>query len=493
MDIASGLGSQNSIEYLVQQYMLFEQRPKDDLLAKQDELYDRKKALSDLDSKLSSLLTVSERFTDPITDYFASKAGSSSDSDLLEVSTTSTAQMGSHSIKVLQLAASDTRVSQQYNDTDTSFSTILTDQTFSIEVGHPTEADADNRISLDITVDAAVFAQDNASALLDIADAINSQMFTSVSDETIRGNEIIRASVVNEESGKSRLVLRGENSGYTYRMDFTDSADNLLQALEINAAVQSSGTTGGYITDVGTGDTDSALNSQFVMDGLTYFRDSNTVTDALTGVTLKFQDTFATAETVTVTANTEKVKEEVEGFITAYNEALDYLKVTTQIDQNNYSRGVLSDDVAYRGILFDLRNLSISTVSSVSNPDYSILHKIGIETDSDGKLSIGDAEKFTEALEADSNYVADLFNSTDGLATKMETYLENYVKTGGTITNSKKNVENELITISDRIIQVNDTLASREEQLRQQFTEIQEMMYQLTSQQSFLSSFGVGG
>jgi len=40
---------------------------------------------------------------------------------------------------------------------------------------------------------------------------------------------------------------------------------------------------------------------------------------------------------------------------------------------------------------------------------------------------------------------------------------------------------------------MDDLLANREEQLRQQFTDIQEMMYRLSSQQSFLSSFTVGG
>ena len=60
-------------------------------------------------------------------------------------------------------------------------------------------------------------------------------------------------------------------------MVMTDSANSLLSTLEISNSVQSSGTSGGYITDVGTSASDSLLNSKLLVDGLTFYRDSNTI------------------------------------------------------------------------------------------------------------------------------------------------------------------------------------------------------------------------
>lgn len=489
MDISSLLGSQNSIEYLVEQYMRYESRPKNDLLDRQSELNSRKTVLSDLDSKLSALQSKAERLSDPITDYFATRSSSESDSDILTSTAGATASLGNHAITIDRLAISDTRVSQQYTDTDTSFSGFTVDQTFEIEVGSPTDLDANNRTSISITVTAADLALDNDEALIEIADAINSAMYTAVTNETIGSEEQIRASVVTEETGKSRIVLRSESSGYTYRMDFTDSADSLLSTLGVSDAVASTGTAGGYITEVGTSATTSMLNSKFNIDGLDFYRDSNNVTDALTGVTLKLLDTAASTQTVTVVADTEGVKGEVNAFLDSYNEAMTYLRENTQIDPSTYKRGALADDITYRGIVYDLRNYTLNEVTGVANSDYSRLFNIGIEADSDGMLSIADSDKFVEAIETNSNYVAELFNASDGLATQLDSYLENYVKTGGSIDSSKNNIDDQLTTLVDRISLMDDILYRREDQLRQEFTSLQEMMYKLQNQQSFLGSF----
>jgi flagellar hook-associated protein 2 len=225
------------------------------------------------------------------------------------------------------------------------------------------------------------------------------------------------------------------------------------------------------------------------IDGLDFYRNSNNVTDALTGVTLKLLDVTTTEQTISVTADTEGVKEEVNGFLDAYNESMEYLRSNTQMDPDTFERGVLSDDVTYRAIVYDLRNFTMNQVTGVANPDYSRLFNIGIEADSTGKLSLADADKFTTALETNSDYVAQIFNASDGLATRLDEYLENYIKTGGSIDRSKNNIEDQLTSLQDRIGFMDDLLFRRENQLRDEFTSLQEMMYTLSNQQSFLSSF----
>lgn len=491
LDALSGSSNQSSIDRYVELAMQQASRPKNDLITRRAELNSKKSVLSKLDSKLSALNTIAEKFNDPITDYFSSKSAESSDTDKFTVSSGDNASAGNHSISVERLAKSDTRVSQQMTSSDTSFGAFTTDQTFSIEIGNPTEDDELNRTTLDITINAETFAKSNDDALADIAERINDAMYRAVSDESIANDERIHASVVTESSGNSRLVLRSANSGYKYRMDFTDSTDGLLSFLEVNNTVQSSGTSGGYITEVGTDSTNSMLNSKFTIDGLDFYRDSNSVSDAIKGLTLGLKDTFSTNETITVNSDEESVKEEVESFITAYNESLDFLKTNTQMDPDTYKEGALSNDLTYRNIYSSLRNIISSKVDTATNSDYSRLFHIGIEIDDAGKLSIGDDEKFSQALAANPDNIADIFRSDNGLANQIHNYLDNYIKTGGTIDASKKNIDSNIVSINDRISFMNDSLAAKEQQLRDEFSQMQSMMNQLNSQRDFLNSFSM--
>lgn len=489
LDLSSIYSTQSDIDFYVEQVMRSESKPRKQLTDRQAELNERKSVLSDLDSKLSSLNSKVERFTDPIVNYFAAKTASSSDSEKFNLSATSSAVMGTHSLTVQRLAASDTRVSQQYTDTDSDFTTFTTDQVFSIELAHPTDDDESNRETIDVTIAAATFSQTNDEVLQDIAEAINDAINAAILDETLDNDEGVHATVVTESTGKSRLVLRSEQSGYTYRMDFTDSDNGLLSALEVNNGVQSSGTSGGYITDPGTSATDSQLNAQFTLDGLDFYRDSNSVTDAITGVTINLLDTFTSDETITISSDVEAVKEEVNGFLDAYNEVLKFLEKNTEIDPDTYKSGILSSDIIYRNITNDLRNIISSTVANVDNSNYSKLYNIGIEPDDNGKLSIEDADKFEAALKANPDYVSDIFNVSDGIATQLEDYLDTYIKTGGTIDNSKRNIEDNLINLNDRIDLMDEILARREEQLRNEFSKLQELMTTLSNQQNYFNMF----
>lgn len=479
----------NTIDMYVQQAMRAERKPRENLVERKKELNSRKDVLSDLDSKLSSLNTKLETLNDPVIDNFAVKNATSSDSEKLTLSATSSASIGTHSIAVERLAKSDTRVSQQYSDANSDFSGITTDQTFTIEVGSPTESDQNNRESIEITISADTFSKTNDEVLAEIADKINSAMYSAVTDETIKNDEVVNASVVTETTGKSRLVFRSANSGYKYRMNFSDSSDGLLSSLEINNNVKSSGTAGGYIIDPGTSATDSMLNSKFTIDGLDFYRDSNNVSDAINGVTINLLDTFSSQETINVSTDTDSVKSDVEAFINKYNEALDFLNKNTTVDSETYESGPLANDYTYRGIRTDFRNIIAGTVDSVNNPDYNKLFNIGIEPDENGKLSLEDSEKFEEALEANPGNVANIFTSSDGIATRLEDYLDNYIKTGGSIDRSKKNIESNLVSLNDRIEMWDDMLSQRENQLREKYSKIQEMLTELNNQQSFYNSF----
>lgn len=486
MDLSSIFNQRDSVNFLVEQTLALEGRPRDVLIERKDMLGKRKSVLSDLDAKLSALQNRAKRLNDAFFDYFGQKKAVTSNAEVLTASAGTSAATGTHAITVERLASTDTRVSQQYSDIGTDFTAYVTDQTFSIEVASPTDDDPNNRVSIDVTVGASVFALTNDEVLQGIADAINDAMTAGVTDETISNDERVQASVVTEENGVSRLVLRSGKSGYTNRLDF--GVSGLLDDLQVNAASQSSGTAGGYITEVGSSASTSMLNAKFQLDGLTFYRDSNNVTGAIEGVTLQLLDDSNTAEDITVNADVAAVKEEVKGFLEAYNEALKFLRDNTRTNTANGNRATLVDDYAYKDMINTMRGYVSDVVGGTLTDRYDQLFDLGIEADSLGFLSIKDAEKFAEALETNSQYVADVFTKETGFASRIETYIDNFVKAGGTISNSKQNLDNEMIALEDRISFQNELLSRRETQLREEMSQLQGLMISFANQQSYFAS-----
>ncbi|MCK4577869.1 MAG: flagellar filament capping protein FliD [Candidatus Marinimicrobia bacterium] len=472
----SGISNGLDIEGLVTQYRSIERTSRQSLEANLTRLESRDSALSTLDSKLSALYTVTDRFTDTLTDVFASKEGSTSDADLITATADSDAQLGSHSLDVNRLASADVRVSSQYVSTDSDFTGLLTDQSFDIIVAHPTDADPNNTFAVTVTVSAATFALTNEEVFDGIADTINAAVSFAISNGDLDATERVTAAAVSEETGATRLLLRSGKSGESNALQFTDT-NGLLNTLKVTRNNTATGSLGGYITAA------ADLDAEFVMDGLTFLRDSNVVSDVLTGVTLELHGTTTTTESFSVEANTETVQTEIEDFINAYNETVNYL--ATQTGSGSDFRG----DSTYSLIGYELRSIIYSQVTGASSSDYDRLHKIGISVNNDGTLTLEDASLFTTALTTDESFVSELFTASDGIAARIKDYAHNYTRANGLISNSRQALDISINYQTDRMDDFDDRLDRKVERFRMQLIRLQTVLTQVQSQSAFLSSF----
>ena len=485
VDITSAFSNNSSIQRLVDLYLQRDRAPRNAKASERSSIQEKKTKLSQLQSKLSSLVTKSDVLADTVFDAFSAKKASSSDSEKLSASAGSTSLAGNHSFTVSRLATSHTIVSKQYNSAGTTLSsTISSDQSFSIGVGHPTNDDSANRVNISVTVSASNF--DNTSdetALTAIANAINTAMTSAVVNDTIESDEIVNASVVSEQNGKSRLVLTSAKTGYTYRQNFTDTS-GLLSSLGVSTSTQSSGVNGGYITS------EDNLNSLFTMDGLSFSRDSNKVSDALTGVTFNLLQTFSSAETLTVVKDVESVKSSVNEFISKYNDTIKFLRENGRLDPDTKVRGVLANDSLYSGLASRMQQITTKNLTGTTSSVYKSLSSIGITADSSGMLSISDATKFESALNSSTTNVSDVFNnSTDGVAAQLETLLESFTSASGSISASQQRLDDNILQINDQINRYDERLERRRIQLTNEFAKMQELMASLARQQSFMGQF----
>jgi len=486
-----------SYKQLIDSIITSEQQPKLRMEQKKSDLKVYKGVLTDLDTKLSGLEGALDTFTSATSNPFEARTATTADITAFSVSAGEDAALGTHTLQVDRLAQTDTRVSQQYTADESGTDTLRSyfdsngAQTFEISVASPTDSDPNNRESISVTVDPT--GDTNEEILEEIAASINTAMSNAVDDETIENGEKAQASVVMESSGTVRLSLRSGQTGYSNRLTFTDT-DGLLGTLQVtdNDTTTSDGS-GGQIYDVGTSATDSMLNSQFVLDGLTMYRDSNSVDDALTDVTLDLQEADGTQHSFSVETDAESIKEDVEDFIDKFNAVQKYLKGKTKVDPENDTRGAFAGESAIRSLRYNLRNDAVGSVSGLPADAPTTLVEVGIELNDNGKLQLEDEDKLIAAAEENPSALKDLFGGEDGIATRMLEKVEGYVEAGGIIDQRKETVDDRIRRLDDDIVDFEAKMERRRQQLTEQFARVQRIQSEALSQQQALSNFFGGG
>jgi flagellar hook-associated protein 2 len=132
--------------------------------------------------------------------------------------------------------------------------------------------------------------------------------------------------------------------------------------------------------------------------------------------------------------------------------------------------------------------------------DYQTPWSIGISTganvgsgsltfDRSGKITL-DTEKLAAALEADPDAVVAVFTNDGktGLVDRLESYLTALVRSGdGIIPSREQSLQNIMDDIDDQVARMEDRLAMKEEQLRRQFTAMEQALAALQSQGDWLA------
>lgn len=461
-------GTGLDVRGIVSQLMQYERQPLYRLQSKQTALNTKKAVYTDLRAKLSTLRSESRALTDALTDPFTAKTVDSSATAVLTATAGSSATASQHSIFVDQLAQSHTMVSDQLTSSGTDIVSAVGAGTMEFTVTVDGE---------DVAVQVDVAADDtDEDVLANMVAAINDAFYDAELD-----HDVI-ASVVDDTTSTSKLVLRSEDTGSDYMMTLADTTGSLLSAIGIdNEAVAATDTTGGYIY------AESALDAKFTLDGIDIVRNSNSVDDVLDDVTLNLldaQDAEDSAVTLTISVDVASVKASVQGFLDDYNSALTYLRAKTAVSDG--VRGDLADDISYRSLVLSIRTAVINQVTGADADDVSMLSEIGITAAADGTLSITDASDFEDAVAADPTAISNLFRDDDGVAQRVEDLLDPFLNANGLIDSSGSILGSQMSTLDEQIERMQDRMESREALLIKQYSKLNEVISSYQSQMSLI-------
>ena len=337
----------------------------------------------------------------------------------------------------------------------------------------------------------------NSSDYITISDSsgtLASDLGFSVAKE-MGASGLASSTVFTQTTDNSKFSLTAKNSGYTNRLIISDVSGNLLDSMGLTAAVLADRTTkaaddlsAGYMY-LANSSTSNELNSKITFNGINLQRDSNSITDIVTGVTLNLKSIMSeedTDVTIDVANDVNSIKTKIEDFISSFNEIYTYIK--TNATSNDGIRGVLLGDSSASSLLSLLSSTAYSPISGLGTGTINSLSEIGITFNASTGLSISDSNQLTNALEDNIEEVDQMFTSENGIASTLYNRLLPYTGYSGYLAARKNSLQDNIESINDSITLAQSKIDKRAESLRIQYIQLQTQLSELLASVGDFSS-----
>jgi flagellar hook-associated protein 2 len=394
-------------------------------------------ALSTFQQSLSSLSTPSA---------FNSETANSSDATAFTATANANAVSGNYGVTIANLAGAQQLLSAPF--TGGSSATVGTG-TLSLSL-----AGASFSVAIDST----------DHTLSGIAAAINGAS----------GNPGISATVIQGTDG-AHLLLSSTQTGATNTFTVTETdGGNALAALTYGT-----GNTANYTQQA------AAQDASFSVAGVAYTSPSNTVSDALNGVTLDLLAPTATGSNaaLTVANDTSSVASNIQGFVTAYNTLQTALSGLGSYNSSSGTAGPLLGNPVLTGIESQIQRVLYSFVGSSA---YNSLASIGITTNSDGSLALNSATLQT-ALSSNFSAVSQLFSGSNGVAAQLNSQITADLGAGGSIPSYGQTLSSQENALTTQSNTLNTQMAALTASLTQQYATLNTLLSSLQSTSSYLT------
>jgi flagellar hook-associated protein 2 len=374
--------------------------------------------------------------------------------DFFTATATNKAIAGQYSIEVSQLATAQTLTSAGQAARNVAIAT-----------------DAAGPVDIQITIDGEVktLTLDKANTSLEgIVKAINADSSLGVS-----------ATLINDGGATPHhLLLTAKGTGDKAAV----TAIQVVGSTELENVI--SFDQGGVLPSVL--DEAAAKNATLKINGIDISSQTNTVTDAIEGVTLTLTKQNPAGETtnLSVTRDDSVTSKAVNTFVTAYNNLQGIIKTLTAYNVDNQTGSALTGDSLARQVQTQVRE-----ALNVANSSGAIrtLSQLGITTNpSDGVLKV-DSDKLAKALKDNMADVQALFAGESGISKKMAAVADTFIKSDGLISSATDSMKTSLKDLEKQYAAASARIDQKMENYRQQFTRLDTMVAQMNSVSSYLT------
>ncbi len=441
---SSGAGSGLDIAGIVDQLVAAERAPiASRLTAKESKANELLSALGKFRSSLATFQDSLKGLKDIST--FHGRKIAVGDEKVFTATASGTSLPASYSVEVTALATAHRLSTAGQPDATTAIGTGI----ISITV---------NGTTSNIAIDGA------ANSLNDIRNAINAAP----------DNPGVRATIVTGTDG-AHLVLSATNTGLANAITVAVSGGDG----GLSPFVYEPGGLSNSMTEL-----DAAADAGAIIDGVVVSSATNSITDAIEGVTLNLVSANpGTKLSLNISYDTDAAKRSVGNFVNSYNKLIDTITELTKYNKDTKDAAPLLGDSTVRGIRDQLRR----EISSVPGADAASLASIGVTTQIDGKLAT-DATKLDAAIAADFDSIGELFSGVTGLATRLDTIASATLSGASAIATREGNLKTTLKSITTQRASLDERLVLVRARLNKQFNAMDSLLAQLKTTSSFLSA-----
>ncbi|MES2365346.1 MAG: flagellar filament capping protein FliD [Pseudomonadota bacterium] len=387
-----GIGSGLDVNSIVSQLMAVEQQPLTALNNKVASYQAQLSGYGQIQSALSQFQSAVQGLSSPA--QFQSVTATLADSTVATASASAGVTAGSYALEVSSLAQAQKLVSAGQVNTNTAIGSGTT-TTLTFDFGTISGGTFSNG-----TYTGASFTSNGAGSKSITIDSSNNSL-AGIRDAINSANMGVSATIVNDGSATpNRLVLTDSTTGISNSMKISVSGDATISSL---LSQDPANNTGQALTE-----TVSAQNANFKLDGVAITKTSNTVTDAIQGVTLNLAKTNVGSPTsLTVAQDTGSVTNAVNAFVKAYNNITQTLTAATAYNPATKTAALFNGNASVSLMQNQIRNVLSAPIGGGGSA-YTMLPQIGITFQKDGTLAV-DSTKLQTALTSNFNDIAGLF------------------------------------------------------------------------------------
>jgi flagellar hook-associated protein 2 len=439
----SGLASGLDTSSIISALMAAEREPVTRLTDAQEKLQGQQKELTSVQSSLRQLALLASEFSMPSL-FETSQTVISSEPSRVSAATSEGAGIGGYEIEVTQLA----------NSAQRTF-------TFTSPAAEDT-----------LTIDGNSFTVKAGESAKEFANTINSDSSSTVYAAVLEGNTLVLS---NRATG---------NTGTEF-IQVSDPGATLVEK---------------------AGTAKEGKNAEYMVDGVAGTSTSNTVTNAIAGVSLTLNGLTTTAGPVTIDvqapgASVSAVEAQVQSFVKLYNSTVEAIQkqlstkpVAKPTNASEFATGTLFGDVELEGLLGTMRQSMYEPIAGLaaemSNPS-----DIGIST---GAASGGGASQTsieglltvntTKLAEAVKSNPAGVQQMLEKWSQGLQSTLENVAGPGGTLEARANGDSTQITELTSQISTMNEMLAVREKALQATYAALESAISRNTSQANWLTS-----
>ena len=454
-----GLGNGIDFGQIVDQLVKVQHLPIDALTQQKTTLQSKLTEYGSVADKLLALQAAGDSLRLPTA--FDQSSTTVSDPTALTASAASTTTPGSYLVQVTQLAQSHQIINKAATAVANSTTDIVSGASavFTFHVGTGTNQTV-------ILSDTATL-QDLQTGINDLGAGVTASIINAGSD-TIPAYRLVLTATASGESNGVTIVADGTT------LDFANAGGaggvDILQAAQDAIAI------------VG----DPTLNP------VTLHRSSNTITDAIPGVTLSLTKTTGISTvSVNVTRDNSAVKTNIQNFVKAYNDIMTFVNKDTAYDVTTKTGAILYNETSVRGFISQLRSALSTPIDGLTT--YASVGEIGFQTNRDGTIIL-DNSKLDSALSSNYNAVKSLFinqTAVAGVAQRVNQAIDAINDAvSGSLTGRKNALTGQITNLTDQISRKETDLSAYEEQLKIQYAKLDSLLSQLQGQANFLTALG---